>query len=160
MKPKQSTQKILSRNALGKKLSKLKGKHFVFTNGCFDILHAGHVQYLEKARTLGDGLILALNDDASVKRLKGKTRPLNQLKDRMRVIAALGCVDYVTWFSEDTPLKTILTIKPKVLVKGGDWKLQQIVGAKEVISWDGKVYSLPFLKGRSTTKLIQKAQKN
>jgi rfaE bifunctional protein nucleotidyltransferase chain/domain len=132
----------------------------VFTNGCFDLLHKGHVTYLERARAQGDLLVVALNSDESVKRLKGADRPLNTLADRLEVMAALECVDFVTWFEEDTPLDAILTIKPKVLVKGGDWKVDQIVGGKEVLSWGGKVKSLTYVQGKSTTEIIAKAKKS
>lgn len=129
----------------------------VFTNGVFDILHRGHVTYLAQARALGASMILALNSDASVKRLnKGDDRPINTLQDRMAVAAALSMVDVVTFFEDDTPLSLILACKPAVLVKGGDWPIEQIVGASEVQSWGGKVYSLPFLHERSTTAMLKK----
>ena len=129
----------------------------VFTNGVFDILHRGHVTYLAQARALGASMILALNSDASVKRLnKGDDRPINSLEDRMAVAAALSMVDVVTFFEDDTPLNLILACKPAVLVKGGDWPVEQIVGASEVQSWGGKVYSLPFLHERSTTAMLKK----
>ena len=129
----------------------------VFTNGVFDILHRGHVTYLAQARALGASMILALNSDASVKRLnKGDDRPINTLEDRMAVAAALSMVDVVTFFEDDTPLNLILACKPAVLVKGGDWPVEQIVGASEVQSWGGKVYSLPFLHERSTTAMLKK----
>ena len=129
----------------------------VFTNGVFDILHRGHVTYLAQARALGASMILALNSDASVKRLnKGDDRPINTLEERMAVAAALSMVDLVTFFEDDTPLNLILACKPAVLVKGGDWPVEQIVGASEVQSWGGKVYSLPFLHERSTTAMLKK----
>jgi len=130
----------------------------VFTNGCFDILHKGHVNYLENARNLGDHLVVALNSDESVKRLKGPTRPINSLSDRLEVIAALEMVDYVTWFEADTPLELIKMLRPHILVKGGDWKVDQIVGSKEVIGWGGTVLSLPFIEGKSTTEIIKRSQ--
>lgn len=136
----------------------VKRKKVVFTNGCFDLLHKGHITYLEKARTQGDILVVGLNSDESVKRLKGDDRPLNTLADRLEVMAALECVDYVSWFEEDTPLELILSLRPHILVKGGDWKPEQIVGAKEVISWGGKVKSLTYVEGQSTTQLIAKAR--
>lgn len=136
-----------------------KGKKVVFTNGCFDLLHSGHITYLEEARKQGDALILALNSDASVKRLKGPGRPLVALKDRARVISALACVDCVTWFGENTPEKLIDLIIPRILVKGGDWPVEKILGAKTVLAHGGEVKSLNFVEGKSTTKLIQKAQK-
>lgn len=133
-------------------------KKVVFTNGCFDLIHKGHVTYLERAGKLGSLLVVALNSDASVKRLKGPSRPINSLPDRLEVLAALESVDYVTWFDEDTPLELIRLLKPHVLVKGGDWKIDQIVGAQDVISWGGKVRSLVFVEGRSTTQIIEKAK--
>lgn len=129
----------------------------VFTNGCFDILHRGHVTYLAQARALGASLIVAANTDASVKRLgKGDDRPLNALENRMAVLAALECVSLVTWFDEDTPIARILDCKPDVLVKGGDWAVDQIVGAPEVRGWGGRVVSIPFLHDTSTTAMVNK----
>lgn len=127
----------------------------VFTNGCFDILHRGHVTYLAQARALGAAMVVALNTDASVRRLgKGDDRPLNPLEDRMAVMAALESVDLVTWFDEDTPLERILAARPDILVKGGDWAPDTIVGAPEVRGWGGQVHSIPFEVDRSTTALI------
>jgi len=127
----------------------------VFTNGCFDLLHRGHVTYLAQARALGASLVVALNTDDSVRRLgKGADRPLNPLEDRMTVLAALASVDLVTWFDEDTPLARILEARPDVLVKGGDWAVDAIVGATEVRSAGGVVHSIPFEVDRSTTALI------
>ena len=132
----------------------------VFTNGCFDILHRGHVTYLAQARALGAALVVALNTDASVKRLgKGDDRPVNRLEDRLAVMAALGCVDLVTWFDEDTPLQRILEARPEVLVKGGDWAPEKIVGAPEVKGWGGTVHSIPFLHEKSTTALLEKIRR-
>lgn len=129
----------------------------VFTNGCFDILHRGHVTYLAQARALGAAMVVALNTDASVRRLgKGDDRPMNPLEDRLAVMAALACVDLVTWFDEDTPLARILEARPEVLVKGGDWPVERIVGAAEVQSWGGSVHSIPFEHERSTTRLIER----
>jgi rfaE bifunctional protein nucleotidyltransferase chain/domain len=131
----------------------------VFTNGCFDILHRGHVTYLAQARACGASLLVALNTDASVRRLgKGKGRPLNPLEDRMAVIAALAAVDLVTWFDEDTPLDLIQRGHPDVLVKGGDWAVEKIVGAAQVLGWGGRVHSIPFLHQRSTSSLIERIQ--
>jgi rfaE bifunctional protein nucleotidyltransferase chain/domain len=149
--------KIKSPQSLKRALAKQKGP-MVFTNGCFDLIHKGHVSYLEKARKLGKLLVVALNSDASIQRLKGPERPLNPLEDRLEVMAALESVDYVTWFEEDTPLDVILLLRPKVLVKGGDWTVQQIIGGAEVLSWGGKVKSLPYIEGRSTTRIIEKAR--
>jgi rfaE bifunctional protein nucleotidyltransferase chain/domain len=132
----------------------------VFTNGVFDILHRGHVTYLAQARALGGSLLVAVNSDASAKRLgKGAGRPVNSQQDRIAVLAALASVDLVTWFDEDTPLSLILACKPDVLVKGGDWKPEQIVGASEVSSWDGSVHSIPFQHERSTTGLLDRIRR-
>ena len=129
----------------------------VFTNGCFELLHRGHVTYLAQARALGASLIVGVNSDASIERLnKGSGRPVNSLQDRMSVLAALESVSLVTWFDEDTPLALILACRPDILVKGGDWKVENIVGAKEVSGWGGKVCSLPFVYERSTTELLAK----
>jgi rfaE bifunctional protein nucleotidyltransferase chain/domain len=129
----------------------------VFTNGCFDILHRGHVTYLARARALGAALAVALNSDDSVRRLgKGVDRPLNPLEDRLAVIAALESVDLVMWFEEDTPLERILDVRPDVLVKGGDWPLETIVGAPEVRGWGGSVHSIPFEVERSTSALLER----
>jgi len=131
----------------------------VFTNGVFDILHRGHVTYLAQARALGASLVVALNSDASAKRLgKGADRPVNTLADRAAVVAALACVDLVTWFDADTPLELILALKPEVLVKGGDWAPDTIVGAREVKGWGGSVHSIAFTHQRSTTALLQRVR--
>ncbi len=135
-----------------------KGKKIVFTNGCFDILHRGHVTYLNQAKSLGDLLVMGMNSDESVKRLKGPERPINKENDRKFVLENLKSVDFVEIFTQDTPLELINTIKPSVLVKGGDWTIDKIVGAKEVISWGGEVFSLSFVDGYSTTGIIQKIQ--
>jgi rfaE bifunctional protein nucleotidyltransferase chain/domain len=132
----------------------------VFTNGCFDILHRGHVTYLAQARAMGAALIVAANSDASVRRLgKGADRPVNPLADRMALLAALECVSLVTWFDEDTPLARILDCRPNVLVKGGDWPLEKIVGYGEVTAWGGSVRSIPFVHERSTTALMEKIRR-
>jgi rfaE bifunctional protein nucleotidyltransferase chain/domain len=129
----------------------------VFTNGVFDMLHRGHVTYLARARALGATLLVAINSDASAKRLgKGEERPLNSLADRMAVVAALESVDLVTWFDEDTPLALILACRPEGLAKGGDWTSEAIVGASEVQGWGGSVHSIPFEHIRSTTALLRK----
>jgi rfaE bifunctional protein nucleotidyltransferase chain/domain len=129
----------------------------VFTNGVFDILHRGHVTYLAQARALGASLVVAANGDASARRLgKGEDRPINRIEDRMAVLAALQAVDLVTWFDEDTPLALILACRPNLLVKGGDWKPEAIVGAKETIAWGGAVHSIPFLFQRSTTATLNR----
>ena len=129
----------------------------VFTNGCFDVLHRGHVTYLAQARALGTALVVGVNSDASVKRLgKGDDRPLNTQEDRMAVLAALQAVDLVVVFDEDTPLNLILACRPDVLAKGGDWSPDKIVGAHEVQGWGGAAHSIPFLHHRSTTALLNK----
>lgn len=129
----------------------------VFTNGCFDILHRGHVTYLAEARALGASLIVAVNSDASVRRQgKGDDRPINRLEDRMALLAALESVSLVTWFDADTPLEPILAVRPDVLVKGGDWAVENIVGAAEVTGWGGSVHSIPFRHQTSTTALLQR----
>ncbi len=129
----------------------------VFTNGVFDLLHRGHVTYLAQARALGACMILALNADASVRRLnKGPERPLNRLEDRLGVVAALESTTLVTWFEQDTPAELIEQIKPEILVKGGDWAVRDIVGGDQVIARGGRVYSIPFEHQRSTTSLVEK----
>ena len=139
-------------------LERMKNKKVVFTNGCFDILHRGHVAYLNEARKLGDALIVGLNSDASVKRLKGPERPINSENDRRFVMSNLKCVDAVEIFTEDTPLELIKLVRPMILVKGGDWSVDQIVGGREVIGWGGEVLSLHFVDGYSTTSVIKKIQ--
>lgn len=135
------------------------GRKIVFTNGCFDLLHVGHVRYLQEARRLGDLLVVGVNSDASTKRLKGPTRPIQNENDRAEILAALACVDYTVVFEEDTPAELIRRVKPDILVKGGDWKIDQIVGGDFVQSYGGEVMSLQFVDGKSTTKLIEKAQR-
>jgi len=129
----------------------------VFTNGCFDVLHRGHVTYLAQARALGASLVIGVNSDASVRRQgKGGDRPINSEQDRMAVLAALESVSLVVLFDEDTPLKLIIACHPDVLVKGGDWKPENIVGSQEVKGWGGSLHSIPFLHERSTTALLKK----
>ncbi|MCO5114145.1 MAG: D-glycero-beta-D-manno-heptose 1-phosphate adenylyltransferase [Bdellovibrionaceae bacterium] len=135
-----------------------QSKKIVFTNGCFDILHVGHVRYLEQAKALGDILVVGLNSDESVKRLKGPTRPIQTEEDRKELLLALKAVDMVVIFSEDTPLELIKKIKPHFLVKGGDWSEDQIVGSEFVKSIGGKVMSLPFSQGKSTTNIVDKIE--
>ena len=149
IKPIKKLQKIARR-------LKGKGKKIVFTNGCFDILHWGHVQYLENAGSKGDVLIVGVNSDASVKRIKGDSRPITNEKDRARIIAGLESVNYVVLFNEETPLKTIEALKPDILVKGADWSKDKIVGADFVLSYGGKVKNIKLTKGRSTTNIIKK----
>ncbi len=139
-------------------LEKIKGKKIVFTNGCFDILHLGHVEYLNEARTLGDALIIGLNSDLSVKALKGDDRPINNENDRKEMLLNLRAVDCVQIFSEETPLEIIKLIKPNILVKGGDWKPEQIVGSDFVLKNGGEVKSLLFKNGYSTSHLIEAVQ--
>ncbi len=138
---------------------KSKNKKIVFTNGCFDILHSGHVQYLAEAKELGDILILGLNSDRSVKRLKGNERPINNEIERATVLFALYSVSYIVIFEEDTPYMLINHIKPDILVKGGDWKPEEIVGSDIVRSYNGEVKSLSFIAGKSTTEIINKMKK-
>ena len=128
----------------------------VFTNGCFDLLHAGHVDLLRRAKNLGRTLVVGLNSDASVRRLKGAARPVTPLEQRAYVLSGLECVDAIISFEEDTPLNLILAVRPQVLIKGGDWPTERIVGAREVESWGGKVLSLDLLPGFSTTAIIER----
>ncbi|NQZ00372.1 MAG: D-glycero-beta-D-manno-heptose 1-phosphate adenylyltransferase [Bdellovibrionales bacterium] len=148
---------VLNRQQLKDKIDSMRatGK-VVFTNGCFDLLHVGHVRYLQDARALGDTLVVAVNSDASVKRLKGETRPLQTESDRAEILAALGSVDLVTIFEEDTPRELVELLSPDVLVKGGDWPVEKIEGHQHVLANGGEVKSLPFHDGRSTTKIIEK----
>ena len=135
---------------------KSQDKKIVFTNGCFDILHSGHVQYLAEAKKLGDILILGLNSDSSVKRLKGSNRPINNEQERAVVLSALYSISHIVIFKEDTPYKLINHIKPDILVKGGDWKPKDIVGSDIVSSYNGEVKSLSYIDGKSTTDIINK----
>ncbi len=150
-------EKVVSLEHLVKIVSNRKriGQKVVFTNGCFDILHAGHVDYLQKARRQGDFLILGLNDDQSIRSIKGEKRPVNKEDDRARVLAALGCVDAIVLFGEDTPLALITALCPDVLVKGADWEEDEIVGAKEVKAEGGRVERIPFVNKMSTTDIIE-----
>lgn len=143
--------------ALFAKRSAALARPLVFTNGVFDLLHRGHVTYLAQARALGASLVVALNSDASVRRLgKGDDRPINALADRLAVMAALESVSMVTWFDEDTPFERIIECRPDHLVKGGDWTPERIVGAQEVQGWGGQVHSIPFRHERSTTELLSR----
>jgi len=135
-----------------------RGERIVFTNGCFDLLHVGHVTLLAEARRAGDRLIVGLNTDRSVRALKGPTRPVSNQDDRAQVIAGLSSVDAVTFFDEDTPLRLIEAIRPEVLVKGGDYVEADIVGAVEVRSWGGDVLTIQLVEGRSTTKILARAK--
>jgi len=138
---------------------KSRGLRVVFTNGCFDILHLGHIEYLQKARSLGNKLIVGLNSDASVRKIKGNGRPIFSQKARAVVLASCECVDYVVIFSESTPLRLIKALKPDVLVKGADWRKDKIVGKDFVASYGGKVASVNFIKGYSTSSVIAKIKK-
>ncbi|MCF7529043.1 D-glycero-beta-D-manno-heptose 1-phosphate adenylyltransferase [Neisseria lisongii] len=149
-------QKICPPEKLAERLAALP-RPLVFTNGCFDILHRGHVTYLAQARATGAAMVLALNTDASVRRQgKGSDRPINPLANRAAVAAALDSVDLVTWFDDDTPAALIAAVQPDVLVKGGDWPVDKIVGAAEVAAQGGRVYSIPFIHQTSTTQTLAK----
>jgi D-beta-D-heptose 7-phosphate kinase/D-beta-D-heptose 1-phosphate adenosyltransferase len=154
-------RKVVTLNKLVqiRKLLQRQGKKFVFTNGTFDILHRGHVEYLTKARTFGDVLAIGLNSDASIRRIKGKGRPINREADRAAVLAALAAVDYICFFSDDTPQKIIARLQPDVLVKGADWKLGKIVGREVVRNRGGSVRRVSLTEGRSTTRLIEQIVK-
>ncbi len=154
-----TSQKVLSRGAAARWVKKIQaqGRTAVFTNGCFDLLHPGHVAYLEQARSLGDALIVGVNTDESVRRLcKGPGRPVTPEADRARVLAALTCVDRVVLFPEDTPLELLTALQPDVLVKGGDYQLSEIVGREVVEAGGGRVLALPFVPGYSTTELLER----
>ncbi|MDU2063337.1 MAG: D-glycero-beta-D-manno-heptose 1-phosphate adenylyltransferase [Sporomusaceae bacterium] len=150
--------KVIERDHLTKlgEMLRQQGKQVVFTNGCFDILHAGHVRYLNEARTLGDCLIVGLNSDASVQRLKGPSRPINQEADRAEVLAGLYAVDYVVIFSEQTAEPLVSELKPAIYVKGGDYSLDKLPEAAIVAAYGGKTVLVPEVKGRSTTRVIAK----
>jgi rfaE bifunctional protein nucleotidyltransferase chain/domain len=153
-----SYKKIKSRLALKKVIGKLKaeGMKIAFTNGCFDILHLGHIRYLEDAKKCADILVVAVNDDNSVKRLKGNRRPIFPLKDRMDVLAALSSIDYVTSFTEDTPAEIIKFLRPDIIVKGADYRVKDIVGRDTVKSYGGKTIRVRYLKGYSVSRLIKR----
>jgi D-beta-D-heptose 7-phosphate kinase/D-beta-D-heptose 1-phosphate adenosyltransferase len=148
--------KIVPRDFFVRNDFKRHGQKIVFTNGCFDVLHYGHVHYLLQAKALGDILVIGLNSDDSVRRLKGPTRPINGENERAFVLAALVCVDYVTLFEEDTPEELIKVLRPDVLVKGGDYTLDNIVGADFVTQNGGTVTTIPFVEGFSSTRIIEK----
>lgn len=152
-------KKVFSRQDLAAELTQKREKsRIVFTNGCFDILHVGHVRYLQEAKSLGDFLVVGLNSDASVRRLKGETRPIQNENDRAEILAGLASVDAVTIFDEETPEALIRILRPHILVKGGDWKPQDIAGGPFVLSYGGEVRSLQFIEGRSTTAIINKSK--
>src|SRR5262245_21337605 len=149
---------MFSRDSVAEKVRRLQesGKRVVFTNGCFDVLHPGHIQLLSGARQLGDALVVAINTDNSVRRLKGPSRPVFPESERAETLQALEIVDYVCTFEEDTPLETILKIRPDIRVKGADWGLGDIVGRQEVEGWGGRVVALPLVAGQSTTGVIER----
>ena len=159
--PPRARDKVLTRRAAGDAVARARrrGERVIFTNGCFDLLHVGHVRSLEQARGLGDRLVVAVNSDASVRRLKGPTRALVPARQRAEVLAALACVDWVVVFGEDTPLAVIRALRPDVLAKGGDWKLDEIVGGDEVESWGGRVVRLRQVPGVRTTSILNQAKK-
>lgn len=149
--------KLLSREEAVRRLGRPRAGTLVFTNGCFDVLHRGHVEYLHAARALGDALVVGLNSDASVRRLKGPARPVNGVEDRAYVLGGLAAVDAVVVFGEDTPRELIAALLPDVLVKGGDYTPETIVGAEEVRAAGGRVVVAPLVPGRSTTAILQRA---
>ncbi len=153
--------KIKSLNTVSRILKKLRsqGKRIVFTNGCFDIIHAGHIKYLSKAKSLGDVLVVGINSDASVRALKGKGRPVNNERDRSTILSSLFFVDYVVIFKDATPEKLIKRLSPDILVKGGDWKIKDIVGGEYVKERGGRVVRIPFVKEKSTTSIMHKISK-
>ena len=157
--PEDPSARVIPRRSVRALCARLRseGKRIVFTNGCFDLLHAGHAQYLRRAAALGDVLLVGLNGDASVRRLKGEGRPLQRAVDRAYLLASLSCVSYVTIFPEDTPARLIGEVIPHVLVKGGDWKGKEIVGSDEVRAHGGAVKTIRFLPGRSTTSILERA---
>ena len=150
--------KILSRQILKEKLDALRkeGKKIAFTNGCFDILHVGHVRYLREAKKTADVLVLALNSDFSVRSIKGEKRPLVSEEERAEILAALEFIDFVTIFEELTPQELIVYLKPDVLIKGGDWPEDKVVGRDDVKEWGGRVVLIPEVKGKSTTNIVEK----
>jgi D-beta-D-heptose 7-phosphate kinase/D-beta-D-heptose 1-phosphate adenosyltransferase len=154
--------KILSRTALKRKVNELKnaGKRVVFTNGCFDIIHYGHVKYLEAAKRKGSVLIIGMNSDASIRRIKGSSRPIVTEKERAYVLASLECVDYVTIFDEDTPQKLIAALLPDILVKGADWKGKEVAGSDVIKANGGKVQFISYVPGCSTTNIIERILKS
>ena len=157
-----AAQKIKSLEEIVRLRAELRerGKRLVFTNGCFDILHVGHVRYLNRARALGDRLVVALNSDRSVGRIKGKSRPIVPEMERAEVLAALGCVDYIFFFDDATPQRIIDAIVPDVLVKGSDWELSRVIGRETVENAGGKVLTVPMIEGFSTTGIIRKVLDN
>ncbi|MCX5693911.1 MAG: D-glycero-beta-D-manno-heptose 1-phosphate adenylyltransferase [Candidatus Omnitrophica bacterium] len=153
-----SGAKVISLSDLKHKIMRLKqvGRRIVFTNGCFDILHYGHVKYLQDARSKGDCLVVAVNSDSSIKKIKAKNRPVIGQSDRLKTVAALASVDFVVLFNENNPLRLIKALKPDVLIKGADWSKKKIIGADFVESYGGKVLTVNLVKGRSTSAIIEK----
>ena len=161
-RPRTSQRKIISAAVLTRQVRRAKaaGRTVVFTNGCFDLLHAGHVMLLERAKRLGDVLIVAINSDASAKRLKGPRRPIVSQRDRAKLLAALESVDYVTVFNDSTPERLLRRLRPHLLVKGADWSSTQIIGRELVERDGGRVVRLPLLRGYSTSKLVERIRRN
>jgi D-beta-D-heptose 7-phosphate kinase / D-beta-D-heptose 1-phosphate adenosyltransferase len=162
MKSPLAREKILSLDALVERVksARRRDEQIVFTNGCFDLLHSGHVRGFEEASRLGDRLIVAINSDASVRRLKGPGRPLQNARTRREIVAALACVDWVVSFSGDTPLRTIRALRPDILVKGGDWAPAEIVGREDVEGWGGRVQRLKIVRGQSTTSMLRSIRRH
>jgi rfaE bifunctional protein nucleotidyltransferase chain/domain len=156
--PPDPARKILTRSEAAHRFGRPRCGTVVFTNGCFDVLHRGHAEYLRAARALGDALVVGLNSDASVRRLKGPTRPVNPQDDRAYLLASLAAVDAVVLFEEDTPRELIRTLLPDVLVKGGDYRAEEVVGAEEVTAAGGRVVIAPLVPGRSTTTILERAR--
>jgi rfaE bifunctional protein nucleotidyltransferase chain/domain len=159
--PRELKTKLKSLEIIKNEINALQqqGKKIVFTNGCFDILHAGHVDIFQQARNLGDALVVAVNSDISIKKIKGEKRPVVPQAQRMQVLAALEAIDYVVIFEEENPLKIIKEIQPDILVKGGDWPVETIVGREIVEKKGGKVLSIPLMEGISTTNIIEEVKK-
>ena len=161
MKPDPARSRILTAKALAERVARSHraGETVVFTNGCFDLLHVGHIRSLEEARALGDRLVVAVNLDVSVRRAKGPDRPIQPARTRMEVVAALACVDWVVGFAADTPIRLIRSLRPDILAKGGDWPLEGIVGRKEVEAQGGRVVRLKIVPAARTTDLIAKIRR-
>ena len=159
--PRNPSRKTLTQTALVRAVRKVRsgGGRVVFTNGCFDLLHVGHIRYLNAARRLGDALAVGVNSDSSVRRIKGKGRPVTSERQRLEVLAALECVDWVCLFGADTPLALIVKAEPDILVKGGDWPVEKIVGREAVERSGGRVLSIPLSRGVSTTAILRKIRR-
>lgn len=156
--PTHPRRRVLERKELLERYGRPRDGRLVFTNGCFDLLHRGHVEYLTRARQLGDALVVGVNSDDSVRRLKGEDRPLVSEEDRAVILASLACVDAVTLFEEDTPRELIAELLPDILVKGGDYSEDEVVGRREVVDAGGRTVIIPFVPGYSTTELLQRAR--